>query len=152
MGANASLLEYLPTDRIRMATFEDKKKQRPNALPIRMLFGQIKEGEHKGLEVYILLHKANTSDQSPQQRCNIFNRHGELVAGLTTEDAVRLSACVFAFKCLKESGNIGRGKLRAVIKYYFMLKNAEPPLPWPIDTQFIEDLIAACKVARDSAA
>jgi hypothetical protein len=151
MGANASLLEHLPDDKIRTTIFEDKKNQRPNALQLRMYFGQIKEGKDKGLEVWILLHKAQTAGHSPQQQFNLFDRHGEIVKHLNTEDAIQLSTYANAFKCLKESGSVARDRLRAVIKYYFMIKKVELPLPWPINTAFIEHLTAACRVARSFA-
>lgn len=150
MGADASLLQYLPTDKIYEATFEDKKRERPNSLPLRILFGQLQEGNKKGKEVWILLNKSSAEDRWPEHRFNIFDRTGRLLGGITVEDALRQSNPANAFKCLRPPGhiNIDIAHLRAVIKYYFMVKKVDPQMPWPVDARFASQLIAACNVAR----
>lgn len=46
LGASASVLQHLPSDKVRLKSFVNKG-DRHNTLPIRMLFGQIKEGQDK---------------------------------------------------------------------------------------------------------
>lgn len=145
---DVSLLKHLPAENVRVAAFNDQKL-RPNTLPVRMLFGQLKDGVQKGYETWILLHKAHTEDRSPEQRFNIFDRHGRLQGGITAEEAVRRTEPVNAFRCLQLRGVIETVQLRAVVKYYFIFKKVEPPLPWPIDARFTSALVAACKVASD---
>jgi hypothetical protein len=151
MGANVTLLNYLPTEEIRVAPFED---ERNHALPVRMLFGVVKEGRSKDLEVWITLHQNPTyvaNDMSPEYRFILFDRDGNYVEAISAASAVRCTLLADAFRCLKESGVVHMTQLSAVIKYYFIVKNVSPPLPWPIGAQYVNWLIAACKVARTNA-
>ncbi|EMD67538.1 hypothetical protein COCSADRAFT_352521 [Bipolaris sorokiniana ND90Pr] len=147
MGEDALFLEHLPIDKIRGAEFEDKKQKRLTSLPQRILFGQITEGEKKGLEVWILPIKTRDENQWPGHRFNLFDRHGNLHSGITIEEAIRLTNAANAFKWLKKYGTMDSTLLRAVIRYYFMVKKVKPPSPWPVDKRFTAELLAACKVA-----
>jgi hypothetical protein len=42
MGVDVALLKYLDLDKVRIKSFEDRKRERPTALPFRMHFGMIK--------------------------------------------------------------------------------------------------------------
>lgn len=149
MGKDASYLEHLPIDKIREAEFEDKKHKRLTSLPRRILFGQITEGEKKGLEVWILPIKTRDENQWPGHRFNVFDRHGNLHSSITIEEAIRLTNAANAFKWLKKNGTMDLTHLRAVIRYYFMVKKVNPPSPWPVDMRFTAELLAACEVAAE---
>jgi hypothetical protein len=144
-----SILQYLPTDKIHITSFDDNKSERPNMMPVRMAFGNIKEGKEKNLSVWILLQKDHAADRSPEQRFNIFDRFGKLHGGIKADEAVRQTNAVTAFKCLKTLGVIDMDQLRAVIKYYFIAKGVNTPSPWLVGDHFINSLTAACKVAKD---
>jgi hypothetical protein len=144
-----SILQHLPTDKIQIASFEDNKSERPNMMPIRMGFGNIKEGKEKNLSVWILLQKDHAADRSPEQRFNIFDRSGKLQRGIKADEAVRQTNAATAFKCLKTLGVIDMDQLRAVIKYYFIAKGVNTLSPWLVGDYFISSLTAACKVAKD---
>ncbi|KAJ5061125.1 hypothetical protein J3E74DRAFT_289966 [Bipolaris maydis] len=152
MGEDASFLEHLPVDKIHEAEFEDKRHKRLTSLPRRMLFGQITEGERKGLEVWILPIKTRDENQWPGHRFNLFDRLGNLHSSITIEEAIRLTNAANAFKWLKKHGTMDSNLLRAVIRYYFIVKKVNPPSPWPVDMRFTAELLAACKVAAKSTA
>jgi hypothetical protein len=42
MGVDATLLKYFDLDKVRVKPFEDRKRERPTALPVRIHFGMIK--------------------------------------------------------------------------------------------------------------
>ncbi|XP_014553003.1 hypothetical protein COCVIDRAFT_108804 [Bipolaris victoriae FI3] len=149
IGKDASYLEHLPIDKIREPEFEEKKHKRLTSLPRRILFGQIKEGEKKGLEVWILPTKTRDENQWPGHRFNLFDRHGNLHSSITIEEAIRLTNAANAFKWLKKNGTMDLTHLRAVIRYYFMVKKVNPPSPWPVDMRFTAELLAACEAAAE---
>ncbi|CAN9338626.1 unnamed protein product [Alternaria alternata] len=91
-------------------------------MPIRMLFGQIKEGQDKDSTVWILLQHNHSADRSPCHFFNIFDRFDSIVGQINVEDAVRRTNPTAPFKCLKKSGDIDGDQLRAVTKYYFISK------------------------------
>jgi hypothetical protein len=151
MGANVTLLDYLPTEEIRVAPFED---ERSHALPVRMLFGVVKEGRSRDLEVWITMHQNPayaTNEKDPEYRFSLFEGDGNYVEPISAAPAVRSTLLADAFRSLKESGVVHMTQLSAVIKYYFIVKNVSPSLPWPIGAQYVNWLAAACKVARTNA-
>ncbi|KAL6160027.1 hypothetical protein ACJBU6_01381 [Exserohilum turcicum] len=152
MREDALLLNHLPVKSVSAAPVEDKIRDRPNSLGICILFGQLKDSD-KGEQVWILLTKPENGDseRAPEQRFNVFDRHGNPVRGLSADDAVRQTAIAPAFRCLKKEGVIEMLHLRAVIKYYFIVKRVNPPVPWRIDSHYIKALTAACNAARNHA-
>lgn len=153
MGPDASLLEHLPIKSITVDFVEEKRRDNSNLLGIRILFGHLKEND-RGEQIWIMLTKSENGDneRSPEQRFNILDRHGRFIRGISGDDAVRQAVIAPAFKCFKQAGKIEMPYLRAVIKYYFILKQVNPPTPWRIDTHFIKLLTLACKAARENIA
>ncbi|KAI4681392.1 uncharacterized protein J4E84_007628 [Alternaria hordeiaustralica] len=120
-------------------------------MPFRMLFGTIKDGKDKDCQVWILLQNDHAAGRSPEQRFNIFDRLGKLRGGISAEEAVRLVLEANAFKCLKKAGTMDLDQLRVVIKYYFIFKGVNTPVPWIVNGYFITWLTAACKLAGEYA-
>lgn len=149
MGANASILQHLPVEKVRLLTFTIKPHERRNSMPVRMFYGHIKEGKNKDLEVWILLQKDHAAGRSPAQYFTIFDHLGNIQGGISANDAVRQTNAEIAFKCLKTSGVIDMDQLRSTIKYYFIAKMVSTPLPWIVGAHFISALTAACRVAGD---
>ncbi|CAN9271412.1 unnamed protein product [Alternaria alternata] len=149
LGASAPLLQHLPSDKVRIKSFDAKKGDRPNTMPIRMLFGQIKEGQDKDSTVWILLQHNHSADRSPCHFFNIFDRFDSIVGQINVEDAVRRTNPTAPFKCLKKSGDIDGDQLRAVTKYYFISKEVNTSSPWTVGPQFMKSLRAACILARE---
>ncbi|CAN9379318.1 unnamed protein product [Alternaria sp. RS040] len=149
LGASAHLLQHLPSDKVRIKSFDPKKGDRPNTMPFRMLFGQIKEGQDKDSTVWILLQHNHSADRSPCHFFNIFDRFDSIVGQISMEGAVRRTNPTAAFKCLKKSGDIDEDQLRAVTKYYFISKEVNTSSPWTVGSHFIKSLTAACILARE---
>ncbi|CAN9402907.1 unnamed protein product [Alternaria alternata] len=149
LGASAPLLQHLPSDKVRIKSFDAKKGDRPNTMATRMLFGQIKEGQDKDSTVWILLQHNHSADRSPCHFFNIFDRFDSIVGQINVEDAVRRTNPTAPFKCLKKSGDIDGDQLRAVTKYYFISKEVNTSSPWTVGPQFMKSLRAACILARD---
>ncbi|CAN9431019.1 unnamed protein product [Alternaria alternata] len=149
LGASAPLLQHLPSDKVRIKSFDAKKGDRPNTMPTRMLFGQIKEGQDKDSTVWILLQHNHSADRSPCHFFNIFDRFDSIVGQINVEDVVRRTNPTAPFKCLKKSGDIDGDQLRAVTKYYFISKEVNTSSPWTVGPQFMKSLRAACILARD---
>ncbi|KAI4653181.1 uncharacterized protein J4E79_008694 [Alternaria viburni] len=120
-------------------------------MPFRMLFGTIKDGKDKDCQVWILLQNDHAAGRSPEQRFNIFDRLGKLRGGISAEEAVRLVLEANAFKCLKKAGTMDLDQLRVVIKYYFIFKGVNTPVPWIVNGYFTTWLTAACKTAGEYA-
>jgi hypothetical protein len=89
-----------------------------------------------------------TNDKGPEYRFNIFDGDDKFVEAISAASAVRCTLLANVFQCLKESGVVQMNQLAAVVKYYFIVKNVSPPLSRPIGAQYINWLVAACKVAR----
>ena len=151
MGLNAALLGYLRPDLVRLLQFDDKKKERMTALPVRMYFGHIKNGRRNPADVCILLHTSEDRSRSPEQRFNLFSRHGNLEGSIKVNDAIQSTTYASAFRCIQEGSGINMDKLRAVIRYYFMAKGIKLPAVWALDAQFVDNLLAACRLARAQA-
>jgi hypothetical protein len=149
MGANASILQHLPVEKVRLLTFTIKPHERRNSMPVRMFYGHIKEGKNKDLEVWILLQKDHAAGRSPAHYFTIFDRLGNVQGNISADDAVRQTNAEIAFKCLKTSGVIDMDQLRSTIKYYFIAKMVSTPLPWIVGAHFVSALSAACRVAGD---
>ncbi|KAI4678945.1 uncharacterized protein J4E88_006233 [Alternaria novae-zelandiae] len=120
-------------------------------MPFRMLFGTIKDGKDKDCQVWILLQNDHAAGRSPEQRFNIFDRLGKLRGGISAEEAVRLVLEANAFKCLKKAGTMDLDQLRVVIKYYFIFKGVNTPVPWIVNGYLTTWLTAACKTAGEYA-
>ncbi|KAI4941403.1 hypothetical protein J4E86_010435 [Alternaria arbusti] len=149
--ARVPLLHHLPVAKVRLAAFDDHKSERPNKMPFRMFFGTIKDGKDKDCEVWILLQNDHPDGRSPDQRFNIFDRLNKLRGAMSAEEAVKHTHAAAAFKCFKKAGVIDPDQLRAVIKYYFIFKGVNKPVPWIVGDYFINSLTAACKVAGEYA-
>ncbi|CAN9401025.1 unnamed protein product [Alternaria alternata] len=148
-GPRASILHHLPSDKVRLKSFDAKKGDRPNTLPIRMLFGQIKEGQDKDNTVWILLQHNHSADRSPCHFFNIFDRFDNIAGQINVKDAIRRTNPTAPFKCLKKSGDIDGDQLRAVTKYYFITKGVNTFSPWTVGSQFLDSLMSACILARE---
>ncbi|KAI4704934.1 hypothetical protein J4E89_009519 [Alternaria sp. Ai002NY15] len=149
--ARVPLLHHLPVAKVRLAAFDDHKSERPNKMPFRMFFGTIKDGKDKDCEVWILLQNDHPDGRSPDQRFNIFDRLDKLRGAMSAEEAVKHTHAAAAFKCFKKAGVIDPDQLRAVIKYYFIFKGVNKPVPWIVGDYFINSLTAACKTAGEYA-
>lgn len=148
LGASASVLQHLPSDKVRLKSFVNKG-DRHNTLPIRMLFGQIKEGQDKDNTVWILLQHKHSADRSPCHFFNIFDRFDNIAGQINVKDAVRRTNPTAPFKCLKKSGDVDGDQLRAVTKYYFITKGVNTSSPWTVGSQFLDSLMSACILARE---
>ncbi|KAI4606079.1 hypothetical protein J4E80_010287 [Alternaria sp. BMP 0032] len=149
--AHVPLFHHLPVAKVRLAAFDDHKSERPNKMPFRMFFGTIKDGKDKDCEVWILLQNDHPDGRSPDQRFNIFDRLDKLRGAMSAEEAVKHTHAAAAFKCFKKAGVIDPDQLRAVIKYYFIFKGVNKPVPWIVGDYFINSLTAACKTAGEYA-
>jgi hypothetical protein len=89
LAVGVPLLLHLPTGSIRLVPFDDIRNERPNMLPVRILFGTIKDGNDKDFTVWILRQKDHTADRSAEQRFNIFDRLGKLRGAISAEEAVK---------------------------------------------------------------
>jgi hypothetical protein len=89
LAVGVPLLQHLPTGSIRIVAFDDIRNERPNMLPVRILFGTIKDGNDKDFTVWILRQKDHTADRSAEQRFNIFDRLGKLRGAISAEEAVK---------------------------------------------------------------
>ncbi|KAI4640791.1 hypothetical protein J4E93_008383 [Alternaria ventricosa] len=145
------VLHHLPVTKVRLAAFADHKSERPNMMPFRMLFGTMKEGKDKDCQVWILLQNDHADGRSPEQRFNIFDRLSKLRGAISAEEAVRLALPANAFKCLKKAGTMDMDQLRVVIKYYFIFKGVNTPVPWIVNGYFTTWLTTACKTAGEYA-
>jgi hypothetical protein len=146
MGKAASLLDYLPFNKVRIEHMADK--QRPTtALPYKIHLGQIPNGRQSPINIDILLCVGQLGGP-PELRYKKVSRHDEIIGPISAVDAARQVMPAAAFKGMKENGSLDSLKVRAVVRYYFLASKVDVPTMWPVEYVFIRDLTAAYRLVK----
>jgi hypothetical protein len=152
MGNDAALLDYLAVDMIRIKPLAEENRHE-SARPYQMYVGKFPQDHDKApiKHVRILLH-IGPADGAPDIRYHVFSDEGYSLGFIKAKDAFEEAEIYPPFASLVEPGGITESKVRAMVRYCFLVKRANLKNLWTINDQFIKDLIAACKTAQASSA